>query len=186
MRKPRKMLGDVNGAACAEMMELMPSRSAAALAVWAIDYANGECFEIAQRHTTQNDQELNDSLGETVRLCRAYSAGLMTPSRATVRRPELTLPLKTASRFVSAETDPIAAAAARAISIACAAVRTPTSSLGFLFYLAAAKAYDQLGLNAGAAEYGAFAEKELQSALKSLRENTKPDLLNPSGIEWNC
>ena len=77
-------------------------------------------------------------------------------------------------------------AAARAVATACASVQTPTSALGFLFYTAAAAAYNEKGLNADASTYDALAEREFQAALQSLRAAAVPDEPHPARLNWGC
>ena len=85
-----------------------------------------------------------------------------------------------------AATDPISEAAARAVAVACASVRTPTNTLGFLFYGAAAAAYDQLGLAQKQDSYDQAATQELAMALQSLQERAVEHEENPVKIDWNC
>ena len=77
-------------------------------------------------------------------------------------------------------------AAARAIAVACAVAQTPTNALGFLFYGAAAAAYDQLGLAQKQDSYDQAATQELAEALQSLQECAAEHEENPAKIDWNC
>lgn len=69
---------------------------------------------------------------------------------------------------------------------ACGVIQTPTNALGFVFYGAAAVAYDALGLSAAAAEYDAFAAAEFEALAASLRAASVPDEVRPAKINWNC
>ena len=75
--------------------------------------------------------------------------------------------------------DPVALAAARAVSTACAAAQTPTNAFGFLLYGAAACAYHSAGLSEAADVYDRLAEEELQRALLSLQAVLVPDEPHP-------
>ena len=87
---------------------------------------------------------------------------------------------------VSRTADPVALAAARAVSTACAAAQTPTNAFGFLLYGAAACAYHSAGLTETAATYDRLAEEELQRALQSLQASAVLDEPHPVSIRWNC
>ena len=82
--------------------------------------------------------------------------------------------------------DPIAQAAARAISTACAIYQTPTNALGFIYYGAAAVAYDEFDLDKAQTEYDKAAKKEWQKALSSLKQHAKQNETNPVKVKWNC
>ena len=77
-------------------------------------------------------------------------------------------------------------AAARAIATACAAIRTPTSALGFVFYGAAAAAYRQAGMDASKEVYDALADAELEALLFALQETAVADEPCPVPLDWNC
>lgn len=64
---------------------------------------------------------------------------------------------------------PVAQAAARALSTGCAAIQTPSNAFGFLLYGAAAVSYDELGLACERETYDAAAARELRRALASLQ-----------------
>ena len=69
---------------------------------------------------------------------------------------------------------------------ACGVIQTPTNALGFVFYGAAAAAYDALGLSAAAADYDTFAAAEFEALAASLRAVSVPDEVRPAKINWNC
>lgn len=94
--------------------------------------------------------------------------------------------LKEASNAARAETDPIAQAAARALSVACAVIQTPTNALGFSFYSTAASAYHQAGLTETAQTYDRLADAEFENILASLQAAAVLDEPNPVKIDWNC
>ena len=76
--------------------------------------------------------------------------------------------------------------AARALSVACAVIQTPTNALGFSFYSAAASAYHQAGLTETAQTYDRLADAEFENILASLQAAAVPDEPNPVKIDWNC
>ena len=80
----------------------------------------------------------------------------------------------------------MAQAAARAVATACAAIQTPTNALGFLFYGAAASAYQTAGLTQNAECYDRMALNEFRKAFQSLQRVSLPDEPNPAKIKWNC
>ena len=96
------------------------------------------------------------------------------------------LRLREARQAAQEETEPVRQAAARAIAAACAAVRTPTSALGFVFYGAAAAAYHQAGLNASQEVYGALADAELAALYGALQGMAAADEPHPVRLDWNC
>ena len=95
-------------------------------------------------------------------------------------------PLREARQAAGAETEPVRQAAARAVATACAAIQTPTSALGFVFYGAAAAAYHQAGLNASKEVYDALADAELATLLFALQEVAVADEPCPALLDWGC
>lgn len=94
--------------------------------------------------------------------------------------------LKEASNAARTEEDPIAQAAARALSVTCLVIQTPTNALGFSFYSAAANAYHQAGLTETSQTYDRLADAEFDRILASLQAAAVPDEPNPVKIDWNC
>ena len=82
--------------------------------------------------------------------------------------------------------EPAAAAAAQAIVTACGVLQTPTNALGFVFYGAAAAAYDELGLRAAQAEYDARAAQEFNTLTEYLRQVMVADEPEPIQVNWYC
>ena len=181
-RKPkaRRMLSFTSSPACEEILRIIPTRSISALSCWAIHYSMDQCLGIFDAHTTSTDGGLRHALDTSVDLCLGYAEAMS--SSVTIRRGAVGPALKNVSKLVCAETDPTAQAAARAISIACASVRTPSSVFGFLFYLAAAKAYDAAGIGESVGFYDDFTSKVMAEALNSLKSETEPDPQNPCRI----
>lgn len=182
-RKPkaRRMLSFTSSPACEEIVRIIPTRSISALSCWAIRYSKEQCLGIFDAHTTSSDGGLRRALDESIDICLGYAEAMAWP-KITFRRGAVSSALKTVSRLACAETDPAAQAAARAISVACASVRTPSSVFGFLFYLAAAKAYDAAGIGETVGFYDNFTAKVMAEALGSLTTETAPDPVNPCRI----
>lgn len=173
MPKLKKMMGDVNSPECSDLMRLMETQSQATLAAWAIDFARKNYLEIYEAQFP-GDTRLSDA----VAAAKQSVAGGKQKIRPI---------LKEAAQLARDSGDnPIAQAAARAVSTACAAVLTPTNALGFLFYGAAAAAYSKAGLKQTPAVYDALASAELKKALDSLRERAVPDEQNPAKMKWYC
>lgn len=172
--KLRKMLGDINAPVTVALMRLIETQSQKTLAAWACGYARAHYLPIyAQR-------EADDPiLADTLAACDAYLAGQV---KLAAIKPQLK-----AARLRAAElTDPISQASARAIATACAVCTTPTGALGFLFYGAAALAYDRAGLKEDVSVYERLADDAMQDALESLRSAAVPDEPNPAKIDWGC
>ena len=119
-------------------------------------------------------------MAETVAACEAYGKGQTSLN-------ELKSLLREAAQVARALADhPVAQAAARAVSVACSTVQTPTNALGYLFYGAAAVAYSQAGLDRTAREYEELAAVEFQRAYASLQKACIPDEPHPAKLHWNC
>lgn len=175
MAKLRKMLGDIKGEECVNLMNLIETQSHATLANWAINYAEENYLSIFPEEAPQGD-----SLKSAIAACREYLEGEKSLKDI---KPYLKAAAETARNISD---NPIAQAAARAVSTACAVVQTPTNSLGFLFYGAAAYAYNKLGLSDAAENYDKAAKEELQKAFESLKKVSAPNEENPAKINWNC
>lgn len=175
MPKLRKMLGNVDSRSCVSLMGLMETQSKATLASWAVDYAQSRFLPI---YEVECPGDLR--LRETLAACREHLEG---------NRPLNTVKplLKEAAQIArDAASNPIAQAAARAVSTACASVQTSTNALGFLFYGAAAATYSQAGLTASAEVYDGLAASEWKKALDSFQKAAIPDEPNPAKLSWNC
>lgn len=175
MAKLRKMLGDIKSVECINLMNLIETQSHETLSKWAINYAEENYLSIFLEEVPQDD-----SLKSAIAACREYLGG----ERALKDiKPYLKASAETARNIAD---NPIAQAAARAVSTACAVVQTPTNSLGFLFYGAAAYAYHKLGLSKTAENYDKAAKEELQKAFDELKKVSVQDEPNPAKINWNC
>lgn len=172
--KLRKMLGDINAPETVALMRLIETQSQHTLTVWAESWARRQYLPAYQAHQADDDtmQRLLDA-------AKAYTDG-ETPLA------EVKALIKEARTLCGKLTDPIAVAAARAISTGCATCTTATGALGYLFYGAAVAAYQEAGLAADAAVYDELASKHLQAALEDLRTVAVPDEPKPAKINWNC
>lgn len=175
MAKLRKMLGDIKSEECINLMRLIETQSHETLSKWATDYAEKNYLGIFLEEFPEDD-----SLKSSIEACREFLKG---EKKLKDIKPSLKAAVETA-RNVS--DNPTAQAAARAVSTACAVVQTPTNSLGFLFYGAAAYAYHKLGLSDAAENYDKAAKEELQKAFDELKKVSVPNETNPAKINWNC
>lgn len=176
MAKPRlrKMLCDINSKECADLMRLIETQSKETLAKWAVGYAKNNYLRIYEEQ--KEDSRLRGALD----LCEKYFSG-------NLKLAEVKPVVKEAAQLArDISGNPIAQAAARAISVACATINTPTNALGFLFYGSAAVAYSRAGLEESQEVYDRIAQEELLRALLSLKEVSAPDEKNPAKINWNC
>ena len=175
MAKLRKMLGRADDPQIIQLMRLIETQSKTTLAAWAANCARDRYLAVYEQ-AYPDDRRLRE-------LIEAVCAHL----DGRVKFAEIKALLCQARSVASqAEATPAAQAAARAIATACAVIQTPTNALGFLFYVAAAAAYDRLGLSASSAEYDAFAGTEFEALRDSLRAAAVPDEANPVTINWNC
>ena len=175
MAKLRKMLCKIDSPECAALMALMETQSKKTLASWAVEYAKTHYLPLYETQCPEDPR-----LRGTVSACGRYLTGDMPLKEL---KPLLREAAQTAR---DAQDNPVAQAAARAVSTACSTVQTPTSALGFLFYGAAAVAYSRAGLEEKPETYDALASAELQEALASLQQSAVPDEPHPAKINWNC
>lgn len=175
MAKLRKMLGDIKSAECINLMNLIETQSHETLSKWAIDYAEENYLSIFLKAFPEDI-----SLKSAIAACSEYLGG---EKKLSDIKPAIKAAAETARNISD---DPTAQAAARAVSTACAVVQTPTNSLGFLFYGAAAYAYNKLGLSDAAEDYDKAAKEELRKAFESLKKVSVQDEENPAKINWNC
>lgn len=171
----RKMLGNVQSEECRSLMRLMETQSKRTLANWAVAYAKTYYLPVFEAECPEEQR-----LTETVAACEAYGKGQTSLN-------EIKPLLREAAQTARALADrPVAQAAARAVSTACATVQTPTNALGYLFYGSAAIAYSQAGLDRTAEEYEELAAAEFQRAYASLQKACIPDEPHPAKLHWNC
>ncbi len=175
MAKLRKMLGSPDSPEIIALMGLIETQSKETLARWAYHWAKEQYLPV-YRKDYPVDIRLSEALA-TVEDC------LENRRKWKDIKPVLKAAAD-ASR--EAEGNPAAQAAARAISTACGVLQTPTNSLGFLFYGAAALAYSQAGTAESPEVYEELARKHFQDAFQSLEKVAVPHEPNPAKINWNC
>lgn len=175
MAKLRKMLCDINSQECIAMMKLIETQSKTTLASWAVGFAKENYLPIYEKECPGDAR-----LADAVAACEKHLAGelLLKELKPVIKEAQLLAR--------DAEGNPVAQAAARAVATACAVINTPTNALGYLFYGAAAVAYDTAGLEEGAEVYDALASAEMKKAWKDLEEKAVPDEPKPAKIKWNC
>lgn len=174
MAKLRKMLGDIESQECKDLMSLIETQSSRTLALWAAEYVKESYLPIYETSCPGKEDMRN-----VIQCTQEHLEG-----KRTVK--ELKITLAEARKAAAAEKDPVAQAAARAISTACAVISTPTGALGFAFYGAAAAAYSQVGLMETEEVYRALAGKELQKIYASLKAAAIEQEPNPAKIKWGC
>lgn len=174
MAKLRKMLGNIQSQECMEMKGLIETQCHHTLSAWAVAFAKESYLPIYAAECGSS------CLEDAVAACEAYLAG--------ARMLKDVKPYLRAAAQLARETgeSPVAQAAARAVAVACAVVQTPTNSLGFLFYGAAAKAYQKAGLAERTEVYDDLAEQEWRRAIASFREILIPEEPDPVKIKWGC
>ena len=169
MPRLHKMLGDARHPTVLSLMRLMETQSHETLVHWATACVRERYLPLSE------DARLSAALAAA----EGWLEGELSLKAAQA-------PLREARQAAGAEADPVRQAAARAIATACAAIRTPTSALGFVFYGAAAAAYRQAGLDASKEVYDALADAELEALLFALQETAVADEPCPVPLDWNC
>ena len=174
MAKLRKMLGQADDPQIITLMRLIETQSKDTLAAWAAACAKERYLEIYEE-------------AHRVERRRRGQLAAVTPTRhGSLARARRTPLLRRARTIAQGGAAPAAQAAARAVSTACAVVQTPTNALGFVFYGAAAVAYDKAGLTASEEEYHSLAAAEFDTLAASLRAASVPEEAHPVKINWNC
>lgn len=175
MAKLRKMLGRADDPQILTLMHLLETQSRRTLAGWAADCAKRRYLPIFERAFP--DEYWPKELLEAVRSCLAGELAVSEVKRLVKNG-------RTLAR--EAADEPAAAAAAQAIVTACGVLQTPTNALGFVFYGAAAAAYDELGLRAAQAEYDVRAALEFDALTEHLRQVMVADEPEPIQVNWYC
>lgn len=175
MAKHRKMLGKADDPQIIALMGMIETQSRDTLAAWAADCVRTRYLPIYE-NACPDDRRLHELLD-------AVAAHLQGSLKLSALKP-----LLRQGRAIAQELNafPAAQAAARAIATACAVSQTPTNALGFVFYGAAAIAYDQAGLSAPPATYDALAAAEFDELVASLRAVCVPEEPDPVNVNWNC
>ena len=173
MAKLRKMLGSADSAECTALMRQIETQSKETLVRWAAGYAQDLLLPILQTRFTGPEP------AAAVNGAKQWLAGEISPK-------DVKPLLKSARDCVKAVSDPVSEAAVRGVSTACAVITTPTNALGFVFYAAAAIAYDRVGLEETAAVYDSIAAEVFTHALETLRAVSVENEPNPAKIDWSC
>lgn len=174
MAKLRKMLGSLEDPSIIGLMNLIETQSKETLTNWAVDYAEANFIEIYEKEYVGDDR-----LRNVIAAVREVLDG--------IKKLKDIKPLLREAAQIAKETEhPAAQAAARAVAVACAVIQTPTNSLGFTFYGAAAVIYDKVGLEEKPEVYDAMAPEEFKKILESLQKAAVTDEPNPVKIKWNC
>ena len=170
--KLRKMLGRADDQAIIDLMRLIETQSHATLNQWAVKMAGKYALTILHAHEVTSLD------------------GLYAQSCAYLRQEQTLKELKDifqeATKTVRELKDPIVTAAARALLTACKTIQTPTNALGYVFYLAAAVAYQELGEMEKPETYDARAQALFVSLFHELEIIAIPDEKNPVRVNWNC
>lgn len=176
MPEVRRMLGDVGGQAATTLMKLIETQSKVTIANWCIGFAEKNVLPIWLRHVPE-DTRPRDALA----LARKLVAG-------EVRLADVKKDLLASSHACAKEhaEDPVALAAARAIGCASGCYQTPTHSMGFLWYAAAAIAYDRVGVRESAETYNQIAEEICQQYTQALRAVAVAGEAKPVKVKWGC
>lgn len=175
MAKLRKMLGKLTDPEIVELMALIETQSRETLVNWSASYVKQHYLSVFAQHKPE-DKRLETALSQL----SAYMEGTIP---AKTLRASLGDARKAAQQCGD---DPVAQAAARAVSTACAVVFTPTNALGFTFYGAAAYAYHSEGLGESNEVYDALARQELICLLDALKSVAVANEPNPVSIDWGC
>lgn len=175
MAKLRKTLGKIDSPNVVALMGVIETQSKETLGRWAIDYAEKNYLEIYEEECPDNKR-----LREIIAIVRECVDG---NTKLKDIKPFLKEAVQIAREL---DANPLAQAAARAVSTACAVIQTPTNALGFTFYGAAAVAYKEAGLSEIPEIYDALAEKEMAKVLDSIRSIAVADEEHPAKIKWGC
>lgn len=173
------MLGKLDDPAVVHLQEMIPTQSVTTLFAWATSCAAGRCLPLW--HARRPDDGRADAL---VGAARAFSAGTCTKSQikeAIRMMRDAARELDTAAGGTAVEV-----ACARALSTAAAVATKLTNALGFVFYLAAAVAYDELGASADAVALDAAASRAIAAVARELDRVAVADEPHPSNVDFSC
>ncbi|MEE8732486.1 MAG: hypothetical protein SOI46_02610 [Eggerthellaceae bacterium] len=173
------MLGKLDDPAVVHLQEVIPTQSVTTLFTWATSCAAGCCLPLW--HARRPDDGRADAL---VDAARRYAAGACTKAQL---KGEIRA-MRDAARELDAGAGDTAVevACARALSTAAAVATTPTSALGFVFYLVAAVAYDELGAAADADALDEAASRAIDCAARELDRVAVADEPHPSNVDFSC
>lgn len=175
MKKPRKMLCNLEADYTKALMNLIETQSKVTLAKWALDYTETHYLPIYLKHFPDDNRPK-----DAIDAARDWLAG-------KVKLPAVKqLILETHAAAREAEAIPSAQAAARAIGQAASTIHSATHSLGIAFYGAAAVAYESYGTQADPDLYECVTELECGRITDALRAVAVENEPNPAKINWRC
>lgn len=175
MAKIRKMIGNVDSPYILSLQNLIETQSKKTIVKWCCEYAREYILPIYEKDYPE-DNRLKNALSAS----DEWLAGNMK----LVEVKKFIKEAQIVGREV--EGNPAAQAAARAIGVVMTTINTVTSSLGLVFYGAAAIAYSSVGVNEDAEVYDEIAERECKNMEEALRKIAIIDEPNPAKIKWNC
>ncbi|MDU5110428.1 MAG: hypothetical protein E6248_08270 [Clostridium sp.] len=175
MAKVRKMLGKADSPYIVSLMRLIETQSKNTIVKWCNEYARENILPIYEKDYPE-DTRLRNALNATSewldgRIKLAEAKKIIKEAQVAARE---------------AEGNPAAQAAARAIGATTTTINTVTSSLGLVFYGAAAIAYSSVGVNENEEVYEEIAARECKKMEEALREIAIKDEINPAKINWYC
>lgn len=175
MAKLRKMLGSADAPYIVSLMRIIETQSKTTIANWCVSYAEVNILPIFERDYP-NDKRLRDGINAAHDFLNGK-----------IKLADAKKIIKEANGVAKeVEKDPVAQAAARAVAVASSSIHTPTNSLGFAFYAAAAVAYDSVGIEETPELYDQIAAEECRKYEAALRDIAVDNEENPAKINWNC
>lgn len=175
MAKVRKMIGKVDSPCVVSLMKLIETQSKKTIVKWCNEYAREYILPIYKKEYP-NDERLKNSLNAV--------DDWLDGNLKLVEAKRIIKEAQIAAR--EAEGSHTAQAAARAIGATTTTINTVTSSLGLVFYGAAAIAYSSVGINSSEEVYDQIAEKFCKDIEEALRKIAIIDEPNKAKIKWNC
>lgn len=175
MAKYRKMLSDWYAPYIQALVKLIETQSKITLANWALDYSEKVLLPIWEKSFPKDSRPQR-----AISAAREWLSGKI---KLTQAKPVI-LECHDAAR--SAEDNPAAQAAARAIGQSASTIHSARHCIGLPLYGALAAAYHALGKDAKWEELERFAGQEcgrMFDALKAISVENEP---NPAKIDWNC
>ena len=109
MAQLRKMLGDISSEECVALMHLIETQSKSTLSKWAIEYARRNYLTVYQRHCADDH-----TMAGLLAVCRAYAMG-----EGELKQAKNAIKMMR-QRARELGEQPVAQAAARALSTGCA------------------------------------------------------------------
>lgn len=175
MAKVRKMLGKADSPYIISLMKLIETQSKNTIVKWCNEYARENILPIYEKDYFE-DYRLRNALNAT----SEWLDGKIKLAEAK----KIIKEAQVAAR--GAEGNPAAQAAARAIAATTTTINTVTSSLGLVFYGAAAIAYSSVGVNENEEVYEEIAARECKKIEEALGKIAIIDESNPAKINWYC